>query len=271
MATGPGRLVGDRPRGPFMYPGWIRDVSRVRIPTPVFIFFILDVVLGVAYIFDYLAGHPYRPFAAFLDLNGEGNLPTWYSSIQWFCVATLLGIFAHNNLSPSRGKSWLFVLLPLVFLALSLDEVAQIHEWLGRKSDKVFLPGGSRKNTPFAHTGIWMLVFGVPFLAGFVALTLAIRSYFQRAPSALVKILLGMAVTLVGALGVETFYSFVAPNSGYGILQGFSEELCEMLGGTIVLWGSYELLARHGFTLRLERAETDQVVPPGRRSGGRKP
>jgi hypothetical protein len=104
-------------------------------------------------------------------------------------------------------------------------------------------------------------VIGVPFLVFFVALIFSVWSYFQRAPSALVKVLLGMAITLAGAIGIETLTNFVARNSVYNVLQIFSEELCEMLGATIVLWGSSELLYRHGFVFKLDRAEIDQSPP----------
>jgi len=231
-------------------------VSRVRIPTFILIFFIIDLALGVAYIFTYLAERSDKMLPVFLDLKQEGNLPTWYSSIQWFCVATLLGIFAQRNFRLSQSKSWLLAILPLVFLAFSLDEAARIHEWLGNKSD-IFLPDTSRENALVSRTGIWMFVIGVPFLALFVGLILSIRTYFQRTPGALVKILLGMAITLSGALGVETITNFVAPHSVYDVLYVLSEELCEMLGGTIVLWGSYELLYRYRFAFRLDKVETD--------------
>jgi hypothetical protein len=232
-------------------------VSRVRIPTLILIFFMIDLALGIAYIFTYyLADRPATTLPVFLDLKQEGNLPTWYSSIQWFCVATLLGIFAQRNFRLSQSKSWLLVILPLVFLALSLDESARIHEWLGNKSD-IFLPDASRENTLFSRTGIWMFLIGVPFVTFFVGLILSIRTYFRRTPGALVKILVGMAITLGGATGVETLTNFVAPHSVYDVLYVFSEELCEMLGSTLVLWGSYELLYRYGFAIRLDKVETD--------------
>jgi hypothetical protein len=236
-------------------------VARVRIPTPILIFFIVDVALGIAYLFNYLAGRPYGTLTIFLDLDREGNLPTWYSSMQWCCVAALWGIFTHHHFSPSQKKSWLLIILPLVFLLLSLDEVAEIHERLGRKSD-IFLPGTSRKNTLFPGTGIWMFVIGVPFIALFVGLVFSIRTYFQRAPGAFIKIFLGMAISVAGAIGVETLRNFVAPNSAYDVFQVFSEELCEMLGCTMVLWGSYELLDKHGFAMRFDRAETDPSATP---------
>lgn len=221
---------------------------RTRVPAVVATFFVADLTLGAAYILDYLADHPYGQLSLFLDLNKEGNLPTWYSSVQWFSVAILWGLFAQRNFRRSQAASCLLLILPLVFLALSLDEVAQIHEWLGVRSDSL-LPGASRKNTMFSHTGIWMLVFGVPFVAGFTALALSLRSYFCRAPGAFRKILWGMAVMLAGALGIEMLSNFVVADSLYGTLQVFAEELSEMLGATMVLWGSYELLAAEGIVL----------------------
>jgi hypothetical protein len=143
----------------------------------------------------------------------------------------------------------------------SLDEIAQIHEGLGRKSE-ILLPGTSRQNALFSQTGIWMLLIGVPFLALFVVMILSIQTYFQRAHGALAKMCLGMAISLAGAIGVEILSNFVAPNSVYDVLQVFSEELCEMLGSTIVLWGSFELLDKHGFALRLDRAEINKLAPP---------
>ena len=185
-----------------------------------------------------------------LDLDNESNLPTWYSSTQWFGVAIMLGLFAHSNFWLAERRSWLLAIITFVFLALSVDEVARIHEWVGERTE-VLLPGGSRANTPLQETRIWMFVVGVPFLAAFVWLISSIRMYFQDTPNAFIKVFAGMLITLSGAIGFETLANLVIPGSMYGILQVFSEEFCEMLGGTIVLWGSYNLLLAHGFAYSL--------------------
>ena len=230
--------------------------SRGRIPTVILVFFVVDLAIGLAYVFNYLADRPFWKLTTFLDLNGESNLPTWYSSIQWFGAAALLGIFTQRNFRLSQSKSWLLVVLPLVFLALSLDEVARIHEWLGQKSDK-FVLGASRETTMFSKPGIWMFAIGVPFLTFFAGLIRSVQAYFKRASGAFVKINLGIAIMLTGAIGIEILSNFVTPNSVYSVIQVFSEELCEMVGATVVLWGSYELLCRHGFIFKLDKAETD--------------
>jgi hypothetical protein len=88
-------------------------------------------------------------------------------------------------------------------------------------------------------------------------LILSIRSYFRRAPGAFVKIFVGMAISLAGALGIETLSNFVDFDSVSGIIQVTAEELCEMGGGTIILWGSYELLCIHGFAFRFDNVRTE--------------
>lgn len=236
---------------------------RARIPPVILIFFGIDMALGLAYVVNYLVGQPFRPLTRLLDLNGECNLQSWYSSMQWLCVAILLGIFAYRNFNRSSRRSWLLVALVLVFLAFSVDEVAQIHEGLGRRTD-IMLPGGTRKDTPFAHTGIWMFVLGVPFIIFFGWLAYSVRVYFRRTPSAFVKIVLGVAIFLTGAIGIETLSNLVVPGSAFDILENFVEEaVFEMVGSTIVLWGSYELLNQHGFALRLDEVK---IQPEGGRS-----
>lgn len=240
-------------------------LARVRIPPLILVLFAIDLAIGLAYVLNYLAGRPYRPLSLLLDLNGECNLPSWYSSVQWFGVAALLGLFAHRNFDRSSPRSWLLIVMALVFLGFSFDEVVQIHEAVGKRTDAL-LPGGTRQDTVFSRTGIWMFVLGIPFVAFFVWLTLSMRIYFQRAPGALVKLLAGTGIFLAAATGIEALSNFVTPGSGYDALENFLEEGLEMVGSTIVLWGSYEVLCKDGFSFGLDRADlTASAPPPGAR------
>jgi hypothetical protein len=231
----------------------------LHVPCLVLIFFMADLALGLAYLGDYFAGRPFYRLTLFFNLDKEGNLPTWFASMQWFCIALLTLVYAASKFSRSQRKSWLLLLLPLIFLALSLDEVAGIHEKLGTYSDRL-LPMGTRQNTPFKETGIWMLLLGVPFVGLLASLLLSIRGYLQEAPGAFFKIVLGMVVMLTGAMGIETFSNFTDRGSGawYDIVEVLVEEMCENLGATIVLWGSLQLLIQQGFELRINRPAGDK-------------
>jgi hypothetical protein len=84
-----------------------------------------------------------------------------------------------------------------------------------------------------------------------------VRTYFAAPPASFTKILLGTAITLAGALGIETLGNFVGSNSAHTMLQVISEKLCEMLGSTIALWRSYDLLCRYRFNFTVDEVELD--------------
>jgi hypothetical protein len=229
---------------------------RGKVPGVVQVFYVADFALSLAYLLNVGAGRPFGKLTALLDLDGESNLPTWYSSIQLFVVAVLLGFFAYRTFEKSRISSWLLSLLPLVFVVLSIDEVAEIHEWLGKKSD-VLLPGGTRGNTPFGETGIWMFLIGIPFLAFMVFLIRSVRVYFRNKPGVLRKFVLGMLIFVGGAAGMDTAANFVVIGSRAHVLEILMEELCEMLGVTTILWATCDLLRGYGFSVHLDAVKND--------------
>jgi hypothetical protein len=156
----------------------------------------------------------------------------------------------HAQCQSCVAQAWLLLALPLIFLAFSLDEVAQIHEAVGKCSDALFI--GDRAQSMFSRTGIWMFVIGLPFAALLVTLILLTRDFFSHAPGALVKAMIGIGILFVGAMGIELLRNWVAPDTAFDVMQAFLEEFCEMTGSTIVLWGSYELLGGDGAPFRPE-------------------
>ncbi|MEW6207651.1 MAG: hypothetical protein AB1631_04740 [Acidobacteriota bacterium] len=71
---------------------------------------------------------PHPEFQALTDLNGEGNLPAWFSSSQILLIATGAGILTllrGNKDAPSRPFLILFASGAIWW---SMDESAQLHE-----------------------------------------------------------------------------------------------------------------------------------------------
>ena len=126
---------------------------------------------------------------------------------------------------------------------MSLDEIAGIHEWVSARADAL-LPGGNRGNTFLSLTGIWMLVVGLPFLALFSLLSYLLRHYFADASDGLRKIVYGVLIMLLGALGVETASNLIYTQPTIRVLFVLVEEVMEMCGATTVVWGSYLLRTR---------------------------
>lgn len=208
-----------------------------RLPHAIMIFFLIDMGLCSAYILNYLIGHPHSKLTSLLDLNGESSLAAWYSSTQYFCVFTLSAIFSYHKYRQNI-RSISLMILPVIFLLMSIDETVQIHEWLGQKSD-ILLPDGSRTGTYFQETGVWMFVFGLPFLAFFLFLAYSLKDYFSENLSSFRKLIIGMLIMLTGALGVETLSNFV--EGGFLVTEVVFEEGLEMIGVTVMLWAVYDM------------------------------
>jgi len=77
-------------------------------------------------------GSSFEPVVAMLSLSYEENLPTWFSACLLFSCGLALAAIAsraRREGEPHPGHWWG---LCAAFLYISLDEIAQIHEHLGR-------------------------------------------------------------------------------------------------------------------------------------------
>lgn len=211
-------------------------------------FFFVDLVLPILYLGSFAL--PDGFLRDFFDLDAEKNLPTWYSSIQLFLVGFLFLVLTDKFFKSKSEGAWAFVALALTFLALSLDEFAGIHEYIGVVSD-VLLPGGDRRNTVFAETGIWMFLIAIPFLVFMLYMVAVLRRYINDI-KIIRKYTVGLVVFVISAAGIEMLSNFA--HAGAEVLQIVAEECGEMLGVTVILWATYDLLAEHNvhiFTRRL--------------------
>lgn len=205
-----------------------------------------DVTLASVYVLYFLIGRPSGTIAHLIDLDGEANLPAWYVAMQLFLVALLLAIVARRRMDRSRRRTWAVAALPVAFLLMSVDEVAEVHETVGRLSD-VFFPGGVR-SAPLGTTGLWVVVVGVPFVIAMIVL-LRMAIPLVRSPRAWMLLGAGLGVFLTGAVGVELLSNLVRPDTAAGVAQITVEELLELVGGTLSAWGAWSLAEEVGFVL----------------------
>jgi hypothetical protein len=219
-----------------------------KVPLLILFFFIGDLALALLYLLNWGLHQPFQKINLLLDLDGEANLPTWYSSMQLFLIAGLLAIFACLKFDKQNKASWTLMLWPLVFAALSMDEVVEIHEWLGGKSD-FLLPGGTRRYTIFWSTGIWMFLLGVPFFLFMLGMIYSFKKFLGGRLPVITKLLMGLLIFAGSAVGIEIAANFTANASAGHVIEIFCEELGEMIGETFFLWAAYELLATSGFSL----------------------
>jgi hypothetical protein len=202
-------------------------------------------VLVVAYFADVAMGNPFRKL---FDLGAEANLPSWFSSIQLLTVGAGLGLFAHVFARKDAPRTWSLWILPCTFLLLSIDEAISVHEFVGRSSDAL-LPGGSRDHGVFAATGIWMFLLGPPLMAVMAGGAWRCRVFYLSVRGCAEKGVLGLALFLSGALGVEILRNFAISGTLGFHLQVVAEEGLEMAGITMVLWAVIDLLRGSGVTV----------------------
>ena len=122
----------------------------------------LITMLGLlSYVFAHVTGHGrLLGFLRLLDVGAEQSIPTYFSSLNLLLSSTILFIIhQYERANNSKGASyWRF--LSLLFLVLSVDEAACIHENFANVY--VYL---ARKGviTPLLETHQW-LPFGLAFV-----------------------------------------------------------------------------------------------------------
>lgn len=216
----------------------------MAVPRIIWILLLIDAGLGVAYLGDQIYDPAWWELSYLLDLAGESNLSTWWSTVQLAGAAALLFVIADGLVVRSEPRSWVLWLLPLLVLGMSIDETARIHELIGRASD-ILLPGGTREATALNRTGIWVLLIGVPASILVAGLLVGARQSLRSAPGSFEKMIVGIAMLLVGAIGVEALSNFADEASTSGVLFVYVEESLEMVGVSIVVWAGVEYLSRN--------------------------
>lgn len=116
--------------------------------------------------------------AAVVDLDAEGNIPTWVSSAKLLAIAVLAYLaWQREQEDPSLKYRGLWLGVALLFAAMSLDETASLHERAARalishgpaRNLRATVLGGDAAKDSFA----WVVLFAplavatLFFLVGF--------------------------------------------------------------------------------------------------------
>ena len=183
-------------------------------------------------------------FYRLLNLDDEANIPSWYSSVALLLCALLLMLIA--LLKKEQGDRYIthWRGLSAIFLFLSLDEAASLHEMLIEPLQALT-----------SASGFFLLAWVIPGIA-FVGVVGLMYSKFLLSLPAQTRHLFLLAATLyvMGSLGFEMIGSYFLDSKGasisYDANSGWDgitypliiavEELLEMLG---IVTFIYALLA----------------------------
>lgn len=198
---------------------------------------LVEISLVFVYWLDLRLGYPSEILHYLFDLNGEANIPTWFSSIQLFTIGIVFFLTARSIPVHGIENRRFTTALALIFTGLSLDETAIIHERLNDSLAKFrFLLRFNDLND-----GIWIPIYLLLIALVFLYLCRHFRIVFQTDRAACLLIMGGVGVFILGAIGMEIFddvYLLKVQKSTLYHLESMAEEFCEMFGATLILCGA---------------------------------
>lgn len=194
--------------------------------------------LGSHFVYHYLGYHNVLPrfglITAFLNVDKEGNLPTWFSSVILLGSAYVVwGIYRTVRESGGRYR-WHWGALAVVFTFLSMDEVAEVHEMASR---------AGLVNAGTASYLSWIVVAS-PFVLAFVVSYFRFLLHLPARIRTLVAcggvLYIGGAVVLeiMGALLGRDLTTILPAGKPYFryLLFASAEEALEMIGAILFLY-----------------------------------
>jgi hypothetical protein len=222
----------------------------------------------------------HKPLIFLFDLNGEGNIPAWFSGAQLLLVG--LAFFAlaawffqsDERVAPLRR---LFFVAGLAFTWLSADEVGQIHEnlsamlqsWHPLNVLEIKLLAAMGKKVHKLHGGsIWIPIFALIGI-GLVwwlwpQLKLAWKTW--RAETLLLGV--GFGLLVFGAVVVESLGDLIPKGATVLRLTEVGiEEGIELVGASIILYAVVRVVGAvaERLLLKLDAGDvspSDDDAPP---------
>lgn len=162
------------------------------------------------------------------NLKYDTAIPTWFASAMLFTSSVFFLLIWNDSRQTDRHNRFYWLGLSAVFLLLSIDEVAALHEWLGATA-----PIDDRGGY-FTHT--WVIL-GIGAVGVFALLY---ARFIFRLPTRLRNLLLLAGVVyLGGALAWEMFNGNLQSNNAslnrYDRYTGV-EELFEFVGAALFVY-----------------------------------
>lgn len=201
----------------------LSDKRIVRIMGATVAFLTVASVLGQ--ISRFYFGHDHvHGLVELFDLDGEANIPTWYQSVTLLFAALLLLIIGRIEERHGHKGVLYWKGLSFIFLLMSIDEAASMHERIGALVHDKTHAGGLLYFS-------WVIL-GAPFV---VMVGIAYWRFLWRLPRpTALRFLVAGIVYVGGALGVEALGGRWAETHGQNnpTFAAFAtiEELMEMLG-----------------------------------------
>jgi len=187
------------------------------------------------------------------DVGREDSIITWFSSFNLFISSMLLILIHVEARKTGQDIHWYWLILGLLFLAFSIDEVALIHERANRLQQYT--------GVPFAiiETHSWLLYAAIFVIFVFLFFIPFLNKIPRRTA---VQFLLAGSIFLAGAVGFEfmgavmLYTDFAERSDLIYKLRRVLEEGCEMYGIVIFNCALLREIALRNISLTIR---TDRV------------
>lgn len=188
----------------------------------------INIVLIALYVGSQLS----MKFEVPLNIDAEANVPAWYSGVQLLLIAFPAYLRGAQLRQENASSHWrLYMLIALVAVFLSADEIGTIHETLRPVlTYHVF----GQVERPDGKSAAGLIVAGFYGLIGLILLAIFFRQViaFLTEKPGRIPILLGGAMFVIGAALVDEFMPYSHP-----VYEHAAEELLELCGTSLVLYG----------------------------------
>ena len=171
-----------------------------------------------------------REIFSFVDLNGEKNLASLFSSFLWL-LAGIFSLYTVKYLDRNTRQFYFWTILGTIFVYFAIDEWLALHEQVGRFTAEIFT------SLDFG-TFSWLIPGSIVILVLAMFFLLFMNSI---PPDTIRLILIGFLIFIIGAMGFEVLGAYAAryyggrDNATFRILAQL-EEMFEMIGVIIIIF-----------------------------------
>lgn len=186
-------------------------------------------------------------FVQLFSLDRETNVPTWYSSSALLLCAALLGMIAHSTKKLQGRYVAQWTILCVIFVYLSVDEAAAIHEHASQLRDPL-RASGIFYYAWVIPAGILVALFAAAFLRFLLDLPVRTRALFAIAGVGFVGS--GLGIEMISGAHAELFGG---ENLVHKLIST-SEEMLEMMSVVLFIYAILDYARSSIYAFRVEPA-----------------
>ena len=227
------------------------------------VIWLLSLALALLMVLN-LAGYLYESFLGSVDperglvplffMKSENSLPTWYSSFMLLCSALLLAVISYAKKSNRDRYVYHWGALSIIFLYLSVDEAATVHERISRLGRMLLKSYGLDPSTILY--GLVKHAWVVPYAGLVIIFVLFYFSFFLTLPARQRFLFLAAATFYVGgAMGLEVFKELFREEGFIHNAMSSLEEPFEMVGILVFIYALLDYLRSYVKGIRLHIKE----------------